>query len=80
MISGKILRDAIISGANNINNQRSRVDELNVFPVPDGDTGTNMGMTVGASVRELEPACCSAASPRRWKARRKPPLPTLSRP
>ena len=29
MISGKILRDAIISGANNINNQRSRVDELN---------------------------------------------------
>ena len=54
MISGKILRDAIISGANNINNQRSRVDELNVFPVPDGDTGTNMGMTVGASVRELE--------------------------
>lgn len=34
MISGKILRDAIISGANNINNQRSRVDELNVFPSP----------------------------------------------
>ena len=54
MISGKILRDAIISGANNINNQRSRVDELNVFPVPDGDTGTNMGMTIGAAVPELE--------------------------
>ena len=54
MISGKILRDAIISGANNINNQRSRVDELNVFPVPDGDTGTNMGMTVGSAVRELQ--------------------------
>ena len=53
MITGKILRDAIISGANNINNQRSRVDELNVFPVPDGDTGTNMGMTVGAASREL---------------------------
>ncbi len=53
MISGKILRDAIISGANNINNQRSRVDELNVFPVPDGDTGTNMGMTVGAAGQEL---------------------------
>ena len=34
MISGKILRDAIISGANNINNQRSRVDELNVSPCP----------------------------------------------
>ena len=54
MISGKILRDAIISGANNINNQRSRVDELNVFPVPDGDTGTNMGMTIGAAVPELQ--------------------------
>ena len=53
MISGKILRDAIISGANNINNQRSRVDELNVFPVPDGDTGTNMGMTIGAARTEL---------------------------
>ena len=53
MITGKTLRDAIISGANNIANQRTRVDELNVFPVPDGDTGTNMGMTVGASVAEL---------------------------
>ena len=53
MISGKILRDAIISGANNINNQRSRVDELNVFPVPDGDTGTNMSMTMGAAREDL---------------------------
>ena len=44
----------LISGANNIQNQRARVDELNVFPVPDGDTGTNMAMTVGASVPELE--------------------------
>ena len=54
MINGKTLRDAIISGANNIYNQRSRVDELNVFPVPDGDTGTNMSMTVGAACRELQ--------------------------
>ena len=54
MINGKTLRDAIISGANNISNQRSRVDELNVFPVPDGDTGTNMSMTVGAARPELE--------------------------
>ena len=53
MISGKILRDAIISGANNINNQRSRVDELNVFPVPDGDTGTNMGMTIENGAKEV---------------------------
>ena len=54
MITGQILRDAILSGANNIANQRTRVDELNVFPVPDGDTGTNMSMTVGAARRELE--------------------------
>ncbi len=53
MITGNILRDAILSGANNINNQRARIDELNVFPVPDGDTGTNMGMTVGAACKEL---------------------------
>ena len=37
MITGQTLRDAILSGANNIANQRTRVDELNVFPVPDGD-------------------------------------------
>ena len=65
MISGKILRDAIISGANNINNQRSRVDELNVFPVPDGDTGTNMSMTMTAAMNELaklsEPTLAKAA-------------------
>ena len=53
MISGKILRDAIISGANNLSNRRAKVDELNVFPVPDGDTGTNMGMTIGAARTEL---------------------------
>ena len=54
MINGKTLKSAIISGANNIGNQRARVDELNVFPVPDGDTGTNMSMTVGACISELE--------------------------
>ena len=53
MITGKILRDAILSGSNNIANQRARVDELNVFPVPDGDTGTNMSMTIGAAAQEL---------------------------
>ena len=65
MISGKILRDAIISGANNINNQRSRVDELNVFPVPDGDTGTNMSLTIQTAVNELrkaEPATVDEAA------------------
>ena len=54
MITGKILRDAIISGANAIINNKTTVDELNVFPVPDGDTGTNMSMTIGAAKKELE--------------------------
>ena len=47
MISGKTLRDALISAANSIANKKKSVDELNVFPVPDGDTGTNMSMTIG---------------------------------
>ena len=50
MISGKILRDAFISGANSISNNKKSVDELNVFPVPDGDTGTNMSMTMGNAI------------------------------
>ncbi|MBO4433179.1 MAG: DAK2 domain-containing protein [Clostridia bacterium] len=54
MFNGNTLRDAIISAANNIGNNRKAVDDLNVFPVPDGDTGTNMSMTLGNSVRELE--------------------------
>ncbi len=54
MIDGKLLRDAMLSGANHINNKRREVDALNVFPVPDGDTGTNMGMTISAAKRELE--------------------------
>ena len=54
MMTGQLLRDCILSGAHSLANQRARVDELNVFPVPDGDTGTNMSMTIGAAVRELE--------------------------
>lgn len=54
MINGSLLRDAIVSAAYDIQNQKQKVDELNVFPVPDGDTGTNMSMTIGASVKELE--------------------------
>lgn len=53
-ISGKTLRDAVISGANNIVNNKSMVDELNVFPVPDGDTGTNMSMTITNALPELK--------------------------
>ncbi len=54
MFNGNILRDAVISAANNLGNNRKQVDDLNVFPVPDGDTGTNMSMTLSNAVRELE--------------------------
>ena len=52
-MNGNAFRDAVISGANNITNNRKAVDELNVFPVPDGDTGTNMSMTINNAVKEL---------------------------
>ncbi len=48
VITGKQLRDAVISGANSILKNRKYVDSLNIFPVPDGDTGTNMSMTISA--------------------------------
>lgn len=53
LINGTILREAVISAANNIDNSKTAVDALNVFPVPDGDTGTNMSMTMRAAAREL---------------------------
>ncbi len=53
MITGVMFRDAIISGANNISNSRQAVDALNIFPVPDGDTGTNMSMTIGNAAKEM---------------------------
>ncbi len=46
----------MISGANNLYNHKKTVDELNVFPVPDGDTGTNMSMTLSAASTELRKA------------------------
>lgn len=53
MLTGRILRDAFISAANAISNNKKKVDELNVFPVPDGDTGTNMSMTLSNAKKEL---------------------------
>ncbi len=53
MIKGSMLRDAMISASNALSNVKQEVDALNVFPVPDGDTGTNMSMTIGNAAREL---------------------------
>ncbi|MEG0771114.1 MAG: DAK2 domain-containing protein [Clostridia bacterium] len=54
MINGQIFRDAIISGANNIENNKQMINDLNVFPVPDGDTGTNMSLTIMAAKKDLK--------------------------
>ena len=53
-IDGNLLKNMIISGANHIENHKKEVNDLNVFPVPDGDTGTNMSLTMSAAVRELK--------------------------
>ena len=52
-IEGKMLRDMFVSGANNLQNHKDLVDKLNVFPVPDGDTGTNMSLTISYAMKEL---------------------------
>ena len=39
------------SASNNLQNNKKAINDLNVFPVPDGDTGTNMGLTFGAAVQ-----------------------------
>ena len=53
IINAKMLKEAIISGNNNLQNHRDLVDKLNVFPVPDGDTGTNMSLTMASAIKEL---------------------------
>ncbi|MEW9077715.1 DAK2 domain-containing protein [Terrisporobacter glycolicus] len=52
-IDGKRFRDMFVSGANNLQNHKDLVDKLNVFPVPDGDTGTNMSLTISYAIKEL---------------------------
>ena len=52
-ISGDVLRQILISGSNNLFNHYPEVDALNVFPVPDGDTGTNMNLTMTSGSKEI---------------------------
>lgn len=49
VIQGYQFKNAVISGSNHIAKYKKQVNELNIFPVPDGDTGTNMSMTAGAA-------------------------------
>ena len=52
-VNGDLLKELFLGGAANLEKNRSYVDSLNVFPVPDGDTGTNMSMTMQGAVKEL---------------------------
>ena len=52
-IDGALLRDMFLAGASLLEKNRALVDSLNVFPVPDGDTGTNMSMTMQGAVKDL---------------------------
>ena len=53
VVNGDLLRLMVISGANNLFNHYPEVDALNVFPVPDGDTGTNMNLTITSGSKEI---------------------------
>ena len=52
-MNGKQLKEMLESGCNNLNNRKKEVDALNVFPVPDGDTGTNMSLTFSNGISEI---------------------------
>ncbi|MBN2850277.1 MAG: DAK2 domain-containing protein, partial [Erysipelotrichaceae bacterium] len=51
-INGSVFKDMLESGANNLTNHHREIDALNVFPVPDGDTGTNMNLTFTSGVKD----------------------------
>ncbi len=53
-IDADLLKKMFLSGANNLDLNKEWINELNVFPVPDGDTGTNMTMTIMSAAREVE--------------------------
>lgn len=53
-IGGAMLKEIFLAGAALLEKNRAYIDSLNVFPVPDGDTGTNMSMTMQSAVREIQ--------------------------
>ena len=65
-ISGKLFHEMLVSAANSLENNKQKINDLNVFPVPDGDTGTNMGLTIGAvhnmKVEDAISECASKAA------------------
>ncbi len=60
-INGALLKDMFLAGAALLEKNKAYIDSLNVFPVPDGDTGTNMSMTMQSAAREIK-ACPEGAN------------------
>ena len=54
VIDGKLLAAMFCAGAANLESNKEWINELNVFPVPDGDTGTNMTLTIKSAVKEVK--------------------------
>ena len=54
VVTGKLFKEMVLCGANTLHNNHPEIDALNVFPVPDGDTGTNMSLTFSAGAKEIE--------------------------
>lgn len=52
VLQSEVIRQMIASASNHLQNNKKHINDLNIFPVPDGDTGTNMGMTFGAAAAE----------------------------
>ena len=52
-INALLLRDMFIAGAHYLSAEKEHINELNVFPVPDGDTGTNMTLTIMSAVEAV---------------------------
>ena len=61
-VTGAAFREMVINGAAAIQNHREEINELNVFPVPDGDTGTNMSLTMGSGANALASAAPGTVS------------------
>ena len=53
IITGEDYKNLIINAAQSLENSKEEINELNVFPVPDGDTGSNMSLTVAEAAKKL---------------------------
>ena len=54
VINGFAFKNMLLAAARHLDQQKDKINALNVFPVPDGDTGTNMSLTLSAATKELE--------------------------